>query len=258
MTSDALGVICPRSPSRFRSRPRPKTQQSRGLRPHVAYYGYRYYDPQTGKWPSRDPIGEEGGINLYGFVGNDGVNENDLLGLTTSSGSVDFALGVGVVINGKIEWDLKEVGSCQQGEVTVQGGVGLGAQVKGKLGNYGINAGLILIGGNVSGTVSWCRCDNGTGHTTGSVDIFNLQKSGGLGVGVGNFAGLAFEYDFQIGLKLSATLAEGGVYVTIGGGGHAKISSRSFIDIGPISIGAPTGHELHNESYEKIWWEKNF
>jgi hypothetical protein len=30
---------------------------------------------------SRDPIGEEGGVNLYGFVGNDGVNGVDYLGL---------------------------------------------------------------------------------------------------------------------------------------------------------------------------------
>jgi RHS repeat-associated protein len=44
------------------------------------YYGYRYYDPVTGRWPSRDPIEEEGGINLYGFVGNDGVNWVDILG----------------------------------------------------------------------------------------------------------------------------------------------------------------------------------
>jgi RHS repeat-associated protein len=45
------------------------------------YYGYRFYDPATGRWPSRDPIGEGGGINLYGFVGNDGVNQWDYLGL---------------------------------------------------------------------------------------------------------------------------------------------------------------------------------
>lgn len=32
-------------------------------------------------WPSRDPIEERGGINLYGFVGNDGVNVIDRLGL---------------------------------------------------------------------------------------------------------------------------------------------------------------------------------
>ncbi|MCC5788859.1 MAG: RHS repeat-associated core domain-containing protein [Opitutales bacterium] len=45
------------------------------------YYGFRYYDPLTGRWPSRDPIEEEGGLNLYGMVGNDGVNAWDLLGL---------------------------------------------------------------------------------------------------------------------------------------------------------------------------------
>jgi RHS repeat-associated protein len=46
----------------------------------VNYYGYRYYDPATGRWPSRDPIEERGGLNLYGFVGNGGVNKFDLLG----------------------------------------------------------------------------------------------------------------------------------------------------------------------------------
>jgi RHS repeat-associated protein len=45
------------------------------------YYAYRYYDPATGRWPSRDPIGEEGGINLFAFVGNDGVNQWDYLGM---------------------------------------------------------------------------------------------------------------------------------------------------------------------------------
>jgi RHS repeat-associated protein len=45
------------------------------------YYGYRYYAPQTGRWINKDPIEEEGGINLYGFVGNDGLNGWDILGL---------------------------------------------------------------------------------------------------------------------------------------------------------------------------------
>ena len=44
------------------------------------YYGYRWYDPVTGRWPSRDPIEEEGGINVYGFLRNDGINKWDLLG----------------------------------------------------------------------------------------------------------------------------------------------------------------------------------
>ena len=47
----------------------------------VAYYGYRYYDPVTGRWSSRDPIEELGGLNLYGFVGNHGINKLDYLGM---------------------------------------------------------------------------------------------------------------------------------------------------------------------------------
>ncbi|MDT9221447.1 MAG: RHS repeat-associated core domain-containing protein, partial [Limnospira sp. PMC 1240.20] len=38
------------------------------------YYGFRYYDPETGRWPNRDPIEERGGYNLYGFVFNDAFN----------------------------------------------------------------------------------------------------------------------------------------------------------------------------------------
>ncbi|BCX47296.1 hypothetical protein HAHE_12040 [Haloferula helveola] len=45
------------------------------------YYGFRYYHPELGRWISRDPIEEEGGVSLYGFVGNDGLNGWDLLGL---------------------------------------------------------------------------------------------------------------------------------------------------------------------------------
>jgi len=46
----------------------------------LLYYGYRYLDPSTGRWPSRDPIGEDGGQNLYAFVGNEPVAGFDKLG----------------------------------------------------------------------------------------------------------------------------------------------------------------------------------
>ena len=68
--------------------PKPKTMG-------VTYYGYRYYDPETARWPSRDPIEEEGGLNLYGFVGNDALNAWDFLGEAPKDykgddGSVDY------------------------------------------------------------------------------------------------------------------------------------------------------------------------
>jgi len=45
------------------------------------YYGLRLYDSANGVWISRDPIGENGGINLHAFVGNDGINYVDILGM---------------------------------------------------------------------------------------------------------------------------------------------------------------------------------
>jgi len=47
------------------------------------YYGFRYYQPETGRWQSRDPLGERGGINLYAFIGNTAFNRLDILGLYT-------------------------------------------------------------------------------------------------------------------------------------------------------------------------------
>ena len=36
----------------------------------LVYYNYRYYNPQNGRWISRDPMMERPQENLYGYVGN--------------------------------------------------------------------------------------------------------------------------------------------------------------------------------------------
>ena len=41
----------------------------------------RWYDPTTGRWLSKDPIGLSGGLNLYVFCGNDPINQIDPEGL---------------------------------------------------------------------------------------------------------------------------------------------------------------------------------
>jgi RHS repeat-associated protein len=41
---------------------------------------YRGYDPSLGRWLSKDPIGLKGGLNLYGYVGNDPSNFLDPAG----------------------------------------------------------------------------------------------------------------------------------------------------------------------------------
>ena len=46
----------------------------------LVYYNYRYYNPELGRWISRDPIEEQGGYNLYGMIGNNLLYGWDMLG----------------------------------------------------------------------------------------------------------------------------------------------------------------------------------
>jgi RHS repeat-associated protein len=43
--------------------------------------GYRYYSTELGRFVNRDPVGEDGGLLLYGFVGNNSICVFDALGL---------------------------------------------------------------------------------------------------------------------------------------------------------------------------------
>jgi uncharacterized protein RhaS with RHS repeats len=57
----------------------------------VHYYGLRYYNPELGRWVSRDPIEERGGVNVYAFVWNRSVLAIDSLGRSvTTIGTADI------------------------------------------------------------------------------------------------------------------------------------------------------------------------
>jgi len=47
----------------------------------LVYYGFRYYSPSMGRFLNRDPLLEDGGINIYAFTDNNPINNWDYLGL---------------------------------------------------------------------------------------------------------------------------------------------------------------------------------
>jgi RHS repeat-associated protein len=70
------------------------------------YYGYRWYDPYTGRWINRDPIEESGGVNLYGFVGNQATQKSDFLGLVEDEDAFvieQVGDGLEVVVDGAVD-----------------------------------------------------------------------------------------------------------------------------------------------------------
>ncbi|UDQ98389.1 RHS repeat-associated core domain-containing protein [Lentisphaerota bacterium WC36G] len=70
----------------------------------LIYYNYRYYNPSTGKWLKRDPIGEKGGTNLYVIVYNNIIAYVDSLGLEQVELEDDLPIGscVDCHVNGAI------------------------------------------------------------------------------------------------------------------------------------------------------------
>jgi uncharacterized protein RhaS with RHS repeats len=78
---------------------------------------HRFYDPETGRYISVDPIGLQGGMNLYAYVENDQVNKIDPLGLWSYTGKCNYVsigdiAGAGVMV---CEWESE----CVNGKKSI-------------------------------------------------------------------------------------------------------------------------------------------
>ncbi len=68
----------------------------------LVYFGYRFYAPHLGRWLNRDPLQEQGGINLYAYVNGDPLNYVDPDGqhpilIGAAVGAINGGLGAWVM-----------------------------------------------------------------------------------------------------------------------------------------------------------------
>jgi RHS repeat-associated protein len=68
----------------------------------MLYYEYRVYNPSSGRWLSRDPIGENGGANLYAMVRNTPIEDIDLYGLQSFKDLMKSHAA-----KGSFEWEVR-------------------------------------------------------------------------------------------------------------------------------------------------------
>jgi len=175
-------------------------------------FGARDYDPQTGKWTAKDPIGFAGrDSNLYAYVGEDPINGIDPLGLFCISKAV--VGGLSGAAGGAVGGALAGALTGQPGAVAagvILGGIGggvvgtAGALTSSTPANYAMatGAGMLATGGPAQQGAS------GFGALFGATATSAMQSSG-YSEGASNMSGSTL--GGATGGALGAILAGGSI-----------------------------------------------
>jgi len=158
----------------------------------LLYYGFRYLDTSTGRWLSKDPIGENGGISLYGLLENTTIGRVDSLGLqffgysltTQSYPGIGYSPGYNVPGAGQtVQADFSGV---DWSELVKEFILDQSAVKASYAGGYSLPLGPAVINISFSGEFKVFKCLNDAGETRKMFEASaNLEIKGGVGSGFG-------------------------------------------------------------------------
>ena len=192
------------------------------IRSGLYYFRNRWYDPVSGRFLSKDPIGLDGGdLNLYVFCNNDPVNFRDPYGLSfwgsLGRGFIGAGTGAlsGAASGAAVGAGVGAIVGSAAGGVGALPGAGAGAVA-------GATAGVV--GGAISGFINGAFSNSSSdaaisgaisGAFTGATGGAGAVGGIGWGVGVGTVSGFSSTY-ISTGDVAASTV--GGLFGGLGGG----------------------------------------
>lgn len=155
----------------------------------LVYFGLRYYIPSVGRWSRRDPIDEDGSLNLNSFVYNSPIEFFDILGMIPTRRELEgmsirsrgYQLSknyTGINPNSEFNYDWSElVKELILDQAAVSGSFGTG---------YTFPAGPAVINLGVNGEFKAFKCKDGSGVVRKMFEASaKLEVKGGVGTGFG-------------------------------------------------------------------------
>ena len=197
------------------------------------YNYFRYYDPQTGRYITSDPIGLQGGLNTYGYVGGNPVNYIDPNGLAW--------------IRGADKWQTKAANSNL--DFFAGGGGFAKIHILALGGSYSIHA-IVTTDGEVLFVKSWC-VNIGPGiHAAAGAEVpIGIARNGtrdtilGLSVNINGDIAAGANYGFTYGTSINNKKGSYGGSTTIEP--HPRLKGRLAGGGGfQLSIGLCYSEEL--------------